>query len=281
MNQGLSFDQSVLHNIQPVDIAFATDEESRDIDLMTDSDRQELKIYVIKNAYLTSYSVTLSPKGIPTVKVKMSAEDIVFKIFKNLSNYTSFSFEEDTDVINRLELSFSETGIGGSKIISTIKSFNFSMDVDYKQLLDFGQFYHKRKVNFPIQSSIGIQATTNEFEQGAVSNTFCQKNLNDFAVVYSRLNCVSNIVEEKFGMVFKGALITKQQYSMGVGEVLDTSLNFDLDIQKDRGVFFTQQVSSGQELVGEFGDQIVLEVDGESKLLLETIGDMMETLQSV
>ena len=68
---------------------------------------------------------------------------------------------------------------------------------------------------------------------------------------------------------------------MGGGEVLDTSLNFDLDIQKDRGVYFTQQVSSGQELVGEFGDQIVLQVDGEAKLLLETIGDMMETLQSV
>ena len=48
--------QSLLNNIQPIDIALVTDDETRNIDSFvqgaSSEKMQELKVYVIKNAYL-------------------------------------------------------------------------------------------------------------------------------------------------------------------------------------------------------------------------------------
>ena len=69
---------------------------------------------------------------------------------------------------------------------------------------------------------------------------------------------------------------------MNVGNFFKTDLDFELDIGKNSGVFFTQPIFTGSELILEgSGDNILLEVNDGSKLLTETIADMMETLQNV
>ena len=277
--------QSLLNNIQPIDIALVTDDETRNIDSFvqgaSSEKMQELKVYVIKNAYLTGFSIKLSPRGIPVVSVSLEGEDILFKIFKNLSDYTSFVIKEDIEATNQLDLVFSETGIGGSKIVSTVDSFDFSMSVDYKKLVDFGQFYHKRKVDLPLLSTLSISATPNEFEEGALHDVFCQKNLNKFIIVYSRVGC-DGVLKEKFGMVFKDALLVSQNYTFSTQAVLKTSLSFQIDMHKDKGVFFVQQASGGEgfDLEGGFGG-IMLEDEAGTILLEGAITDMMLSLESV
>jgi len=274
--------KSILNNIQPIDLAFVTDEKSRDLDSISNSEQQELKIYVIKNAYLKSYSISLNAKKIPIVRVSLVGENILFKIFKNLSEYTSFSFDEDVEATNRLDLNFDETGFGGSSIVSAINSLTFSLDIDYKILRDFGQRYHKKKINLPSIALLNVSATAMDFSEGELSDIFCQKNLNEFAITYARINCESKEKEIKCGMVFKDAILNSQSYNISAGELLSTDLGFELDIGKNSGVFFTQPIFIGSELVfEESGANIMLEVNDGSKLLTETIADMMETLQNV
>jgi hypothetical protein len=281
-DESVNSGESLLNNIQPIDLAFVTDEQSRDIDSMSDSKRQELKVYVIKNAYLTGYSISLRPRGAPVVNVTLSGEDILFKIFKNLSDYTSFSFQEDTNVVNKLDLNFSETGIGGSKIVSTINRFDFNMSLDYKVLKDFGQYYHKKKLNLPVGASISIGATTNEFTEGELRNTFCKENLNKFIIIYSRIDCATGQIEEKFGMVFKDALLSHQDYAMAVGANLQTSLRFDLNLTKKSGAFFVQQSYSGEEISAESGLGGILVEDGSGGVILtEAITNMLLSLENV
>ena len=281
--------KSILYNIKPVDIALVTDEESRDISSASSSAQQEFKVYVIKNAYLENFKLSVSPGQLPRAQVSLSGDDIVFKIFKNLSEYVSF-YEEatDSDAAHKVTFEMEEDGVGGAVVSETLDSFSFDMQIPYRQLRDFGQFYHKREVIFPIVSRIQAGATVNKFKEGDLSEIFCKNKVNEFLFAFSRPNCETGLLEEHCGMVFKNAILESQDYSASTTETLRTNLAFSLDIQKDSGVFFVQKSIVGDNMMAEIGGHLVLEHGGGSsanegagKLLFEEITDMMDTLRKI
>jgi hypothetical protein len=286
--------RSIAYDLKPIDLAFVVTEGGEDFDTLSSTQRQEIKVCLVKNAYVSSYSISLSPKGIPVASVSFSGDDMLFKIFKNLSEYTEITLPVEEDIGSRLNFKVNDgsreptSDIGGGQIISSIDSFEFDLGINYKDLLDFGQFRHKRKVNFPLHANLNISANVLGISEGEISGIFCEENLSKFIVSFSKKNCETGYLDEMSGMLFTNAMLVSQNYSMSAksGSFLKTNLSFRVDLTRDCGVFFTQQVSSGEFLQQEVGSNILLmeveDLDGNSPgLLSEGILDMLETLSSV
>ena len=74
--------RSIVHDIKPIDLAFVVTEGGEDFDSLSGTKKQEIKVCLIKNAYISNYSICLSPKGIPKASVSLVGDDMIFKIFK-------------------------------------------------------------------------------------------------------------------------------------------------------------------------------------------------------
>jgi len=286
--------RSIAYDLKPIDLAFVVTEGGEDFDALSSSQRQEIKVCLVKNAYVSNYSISLSPKGIPMASVSFSGDDMLFKIFKNLSEYTNITLPVEQNIGSRLNFKVNDgsreptSDIGGGQIISSIDSFEFDLGINYKDLLDFGQFRHKRKVNFPLHANLNISANVLGISEGEISGIFCKENLSKFIVSFSNKNCTTGYLDEMSGMLFTNAMLVSQNYSLSAnsGSFLKTNLSFRVDLTRDCGVFFTQQVSAGEFLQQEVGTNILLmeieDLDGNSPgLLSEGILDMLETLSSV
>ena len=286
--------RSIAYDLKPIDLAFVVTEGGEDFDSLSASQQQEIKVCLVKNAYVSKYSITLSPNGIPKASVSFVGDDMIFKIFKNLSEYTDITPPVEENIGSRLNFKVNDgareptSDIGGGQIISSINSFGFSLDVNYKDLLDFGQFRHKRKANFPLHASLNISANVLGISEGEVKGIFCEENLSRFIVSFSHKNCTTGYLDEMSGMLFTNAMLVSQDYSLDTsrGSFLRTNLSFRVDLTRDCGVFFTQQVSAGEYFQQEDSSNILLmEVEdlggGSVGLLSEGILDMIETLSAV
>lgn len=278
----LDNNKSILNNIKAIDLAFVVT-ENQEFDRLSGYDN--ISVYLLKNCYIKSYSISLSPKGLPSVSVSFEGEDVIFKTFKNLSGYSNITIKEDTRPPNALNLVTNDgiteptDGIGGGKIMSKVSGFDFSLDIDYKILKDFGTAFFKRKVNFPISARLSIDAYTSEIKEGELNSIFCQENLSKFALSFSRDDCDLTETTEKAGLLFLNARLNSQRYASSIGQVFQTSLDFDLNIGRDCGVFFVQSTSVGETFELESINGIVLmEESGESKVLTEALADMMQAL---
>ena len=155
----------LFRNPQPFDLAFVTDTNSLDIKGLSSSDHQNLSICLMTNAYLTSYSFSLESTGLINVNVSFSGDDILFKTFKNLSQYSILEENsEDLSITNQNSFIMNDgseeltSNIGGGNTQRKVKSFSFSANIPYKKLFDFGQIYHKKKINHPFEANISISA---------------------------------------------------------------------------------------------------------------------------
>ena len=152
-HEALTLSNPLFGNIQPIDLAFAVDPGSaRDFVSLDSTDHQEVFLCVLKNAHIQSYSFNLTKSGIINVSVSFSGDDFLFKIFKNLSNYSLLeSDNEDNMMTNEVSFQINDgsrevmSDIGGGAVQSTVDDFSFNTNINYRKLYDFGQFFHKKR----------------------------------------------------------------------------------------------------------------------------------------
>lgn len=243
---------------QPVDLAFVTDEKGRDFKSLKVSDHPDVNICLITNCYIQSYSFNLDSTGLIIVSVTFSGDDILFKTFKNLSGYSVLEIDsEDNELTNQNAFLINDgieeltSNIGGGYVGQKIKSFGFQANLPYKTLFDFGQTFHRKKINHPFETNISMTAFVDSFFEGKLSNIFCNDKTNDFIITNKRLECGGVSFNEKSGMVFKGAELTSEKYKKGIGSFLEAELTFSLYTSKTCGVYFSQHVQSSELLAGE------------------------------
>lgn len=291
-HEALSLERPLFRDIGSIDLAFAMDENSKDFIGLTNTDHQDTSIAVITNAYLTSYSFEINSQGIINATVSFQGDDILFKFFKNLSKYSFLeSDSEDNLMTNDNKFIVNDgleevtEGIGGGNIISKINRFNFSADIPYRVLNDFGQMFHAKKVDYPFDVQISVSAFVDSFFEGKLSNIFCGDKKNDFIISNRRKICNEQASDEKSGMLFKGAQLVSQTYSQGIGSFLNAELTFNLKTNRHCGVYFTQHVQTNEVLVNEDNinfDHILLEDStgpANAKIILEAIEEMFDSLK--
>jgi hypothetical protein len=290
-HEALTLSSPLFGNIEPIDLAFAIDPGSaRDFTSLDSGDHQEVSLCVLKNAYIQSYSFNLTKSGIINVSVSFSGEDFLFKIFKNLSNYSILqSDSEDNMMTNEVSFQINDgskevmSDIGGGAIQSTVDNFSFNTSINYRKLYDFGQFFHKKKARYPVESDISISSTINKMQEGELKSIFCKDRANDFLISNKRREC-SNKINEKAGMLFKGARLISANYSQSISQLLRADFSFKLDSNRNCGIYFTQHVQTGEVLVNEdltLFDHIILEDSstGNEKILMEAFLDMFKSLE--
>ena len=278
----------LFESADPFDLAFVTDENQRDFERI--SDKSELSVCLITNAYIDSYSFNIDPSGIINVSVSFSGDNIIFKVFKNLSKYSVLeSDSEDNQMTNQIDFMINDeideptSMVGGGNVISKVDRFDFSANIPYKNLYDFGQFYHKKKIDHPLITKISISALVDKFFEGELSDILCNDKKNDFLILNKRRECPSGNVDVKAGMLFKGAKLISQEYSMETSGFLRTNLSFDLVTNRDCGIYFTQHVQVGEALTAENPssfDHMEVEDGTGALLLVEAILNMKTSLES-
>ncbi len=291
-HEAIALEQPLFKDIGAIDLAFAMEENSRDFVGLSNADHQDTSIAVITNAYLTSYSFELDSRGIINATVSFQGDDILFKFFKNLSKYSFLESDSEDNLMTNDNDFIVNDGveeiageIGGGNIISKINRFGFSADIPYKVLNDFGQMFHKKKVDYPFDVQISLSAIVDSFFEGKLSNIFCGDRKNDFIISNRRKVCNEQASDEKSGMLFKGAQLISQRYSQGIGSFLNADLTFNLKTNRHCGVYFTQHVQTGEVLVHEDTtnfDHILLEDStgpANAKIILETIEKMFDSLK--
>jgi len=274
----------------PFDLAFALEENNKDFKRLSTPDHQDVSICLITNAYITSYSFEVNEKGIINANVSFTGDDILFKIFKNLSGYSVLEEDsEDNLMTSQNEFVINDgteeltSNIGGGNLISKVKDFSFSANIPHKELIDFGQYFNKKKIDHPFETSISVSAYVDSFFEGKLSNVFCGDKTNDFILSNKRVECDGKI-NEKSGMLFKGAQLLSQSYTIGTSGYLLANLDFSLTTNRSCGIYFTQHVQTGEVLVGENTsaiDHILLEDSstGAAKIIIETIKDMVDSIK--
>ena len=289
--EAISLKQSIIYNITPIDLAFVTNEGVGDFDSL--KSHSDVTVCLIKNAYLKKYSVSLDSSGLPMVSVAFEGEDILFKVFKNLTEYSDISLPTENKINSQMKFRVNDGtrepvgDTGGGKIISSVNSFSFSLDVPYVKLQDFGTFHHEKRVDFPITTSLNLTADVLGINEGELKNIYCQENLSEFIVTYSTRHCNTGYLDEQAGMLFNNARLVSQNYSLSSKNrsFLSTSLSFEIDITKNCGVFFVQQIAGHNFAIEEDPSSILLlEVQSpfrSSSLLQEEIIDMIETLSNM
>ena len=253
----------MFRDLQPFDLAFVANEEQKDFE---NAEESELSVCLIVNAYLMNYSFHVDKTGIVNISVTFSGDNMMFKTFKNLDEYDFLeSDSEDNQMTNQIEFIVNDgteeltSMSGGGNVVSKIDRFDFSAKINYKKLYDFGQFYHKRKVQHPLITNISVSALVDSFSEGDLKDMLCNDKKNDFIIMHKRRECLSGEENVKAGMLFKGAKLVSQDYSMETSEFLRTNLSFELVTDRDCGVYFTQHVQAGEALTLEDDS---LKVDG-------------------
>tara|TARA_Y100001938_G_C8101498_1_gene442106 strand:- start:12855 stop:14018 length:1164 start_codon:yes stop_codon:yes gene_type:complete len=280
----------LFQNPQPIDLAFVTDEQSRDINRLDASKHDDLSVCLMTNAYLSSYSFSLDSSGFINARVSFTGDDMLFKTFKNLSEYSVLEEDSEDNLLTNQNSFIMNDGseeltsnIGGANTQTKVSAFNFSANIPYRRLVDFGQIYHKKKVDHPFQTSISVRAFADSFHEGKISDVLCSDKKNDFIITNKRLNCDGDF-DEKSGFLFKGAQLVSQNYSQGTSGFLETELNFSLWTSRNCGIYFTQHVTTNDLLAGENSsviDNILLEdaSGGKGRILLDTILDMLTSIK--
>lgn len=283
--QSITLGQPMLSQIEPFDLAFATDEEGSDFNLK--KNYSEVSICVIKNVYLENYSMSLDSSGITIVNVSFSGDDILFKTFKNLTEYKILTYDlsdvqatNETDFVINDEILEPNRNIGGAKIINRVDNFNFSLSIPYIELSDFGQISHKRKVNFPVAGSLDLSAWVNPMMEGELRNILCNDVSNDFMITFKRRDCPGLIYNDKAAMLFKGSRLISQKYKQSINNLLKVDLSFDIYTDRNCGIYFTQHIGVsepfGLEENNNFG--ILLENGSGGFLMQDAILDMLTSL---
>ena len=283
--ESITLEQPMLHKIEPFDLAFATDEEGSDFDFK--KSHADVSVCVIKNVYLENYSFSLDSSGITIVNVSFSGDDILFKSFKNLTDYKILTFDEsdiqatnETNFLINDEILEPNRNIGGAKIINRVDAFNFSLNVPYIELQDFGQISHKRKVNYPAVGDISVSAHVNPIMEGQLRNILCDDVLNDFMITFKRRDCPGNIINDKAAILFKGARIISQRYKQSINDLLKAELSFDIYTDKHCGIYFTQHIGVSEPIGLEENPafSILLEDGSQGVLMQDAILDMLTSL---
>jgi hypothetical protein len=283
--QSITLGQPMLSQIEPFDLAFATDEEGSDFNLK--KNYSEVSICVIKNVYLENYSMSLDSSGITIVNVSFSGDDILFKTFKNLTEYKILTYDlsdvqatNETDFVINDEIQEPSRNIGGAKIINRVDNFNFSLSIPYIELSDFGQISHQRKINFPVAGSLDLTAWVNPMMEGELRNILCDDVLNDFMITFKRRDCPGLIYNDKAAMLFKGSRLISQKYKQSINNLLKVDLSFDIYTDRNCGIYFTQHIGVsepfGLEENNNFG--ILLENGSGGMLMQDAILDMLTSL---
>jgi hypothetical protein len=280
----------IFTGLKPFDLAFVLDKKGRDFDKISVYD--EVSVCLMTNCVLTNYSFSVNKNAVTQVSVQFQGDNIIFKNFKNILDYDDLIYDStDLQMTNRLDFQINDgtqeivENIGGAKTQSRVNYFEFSAEIPYKKLYDFGQLYHKKEINYPITTSISVSAIISEFIQGQIQDMFCNDQTNDFILIHSRLEC--NKKENfKSGMVFKNARLTSQNYSLNTSSFLNSNLNFELEIDRNCGAYFSQHVSAQETLVHESYEDasspfknFILEDGSNSKILTEVILDMIASLK--
>ena len=120
-------------------------------------------------------------------------------------------------------------------------------------------------------------------QEGELKAIFCKDRANDFLISNKRREC-SNKINEKAGMLFKGARLISANYSQSTSQFLRADFSFKLDSNRNCGIYFTQHVQTGEVLVNEdlaLFDHIILEDSstGDEKILMEAFLDMFKSLE--
>ena len=101
-------------------------------------------------------------------------------------------------------------------------------------------------------------------------------------------SCEDDLVrDDKSGMLFNGAKLLSQKYSMSSqkGNYLTANLEFSLDITKKNGVFFSQHKSKDGALIApedtSIVSKIILESEDGGGILEEVAIDMIRNLRKL
>lgn len=284
--------------MESFDLFFATIPDLYDFNKFTQLKRGDdlIEMCAFSNAVMQNYNMAITASGLIKINVEFSADDLIFKTFKNIEKYNFLDFDnEDIEITNENYLIINpgdeseiNLGMGGFTMRDIVTNFNFSAPLNYKILYDFGQQFHSRKLIFPIYANISLEAVVRKSIHGQISELLCNDRLSDFAVTNARKSCETlerSPNDQKSGLIFKGAKIRNQSYRMtsSRGDLLKTSIDFDLEITRNYGAWMSQHIAQVDNVFeGEAFDvlNILLEFpDGEVGILSEAALDMLGTLK--
>lgn len=285
-------------HMQGFDLFFATVPNSSDFTKNTQEnfDDDVIEMCAFSNAVLENYSMSVTKGGIIKIDVEFGADDLIFKSFKNLEKYNILDFDnEDLDITNENTLIINpdddseiNLGFGGFEMRNAVTSFDYSAPLEYKILYDFGQAFHARKLMFPINASISLDAIVSRNIHGQLSDLLCNDRETAFAITNQRVDCESQTRspnDQKSGILFKGAKLINQNYELtsSNGDFLTTSMIFDLEITRNYGAWMSQHIAQVDNVFeGESADILNLLLEfpgGEVGILAEAALDMLGTLK--
>jgi hypothetical protein len=279
--------------IESFDLFFATVPDSLDF---INSNEDVIEICAFSNAILENYGMSVTQGGVIKIDVVFSAEDLIFKTFKNLDKYNLIDYDvEDLKVTNENNLLINPSddseislGFGGFTMRNVVTEFNFAASLNYKTLYDFGQRHHSRRIQFPINGTVNLDAIVSEHIHGQISNLLCDDRYTDFAVTNSRVDCEDGTRgpnSQKSGLLLKGAKLINQTYglSSAKGGFLTTAMSFDVEITRNYGAWMTQHIAQVDDVFESEDPDILLllleDPSGEIGILAEAALNMLDTLK--
>jgi len=290
--------KAMFSNMESFDLFFATIPGFSDFDQNTQSRKGDdlIEMCAFSNAVMENYNMTVTASGMIKINVEFSADDLIFKTFKNIERYNFLDFDnEDLEITNENYLIINpgdeseiNLSMGGFTMKDIVTNFNFSAPLNYKILYDFGQKFHNRKLVFPIDASISIEAVVRKSIHGQLSELLCNDRESDFTITNARRSCETlqrTPNDQKSGLLFKGAKIRSQNYNITSrsGDFLKTSIDFNLEITRNYGAWMSQHIAQVDNVFeGEGVDvlNILLEFpNGEVGILSEAALDMLGTLK--
>lgn len=285
-------------HMEGFDLFFATVPNASDFTKNTQEnfDDDVIEMCAFSNAILESYNMSVTKGGVIKINTEFSADDLIFKTFKNLEKYNILDFDnEDLDITNENTLIINpdddseiNLGFGGFEVRDMVTSFEYSAPLDYKILYDFGQPLHQRKLVFPINASIRMDAIVGRNIHGQISDLLCNDRETAFAVTNQRVDCADGTRgpnSQKSGLLLKGAKLISQNYNLTTsrGDLFTTSMTFDLEITRNYGAWMSQHIAQvDQVFEAESPDILNLLLEfpgGEIGILSEAALDMLGTLK--
>ncbi len=300
-DQAFEENTPIFTGLEPMDFFFLTSDDGSDMPQNNDglySKSYDLSAVAFSQAFLKSYSMEILGSGLIKIRTSWEAENVSFKNFLDISDdgYKFVDYDvEDLEVTDQQIFQLNDgteelnLGVGGFALQGRIQNFNFSAQIPTKTLYDFGQYSHKTDIKYPIESRISIDAFVSQQISGDLKSMLCSDKGVDFLFSNFRgESCEDDLVrDDKSGMLFNGAKLLSQKYSMSSqkGNYLTANLDFSLDITKKSGVFFSQHKSKDGALIAPedttIVSRIILESEDGGGILEEVAIDMIRNLRKL
>lgn len=264
----------------PLDFVIATMDDCGEFLESENITNKKLSCYAISNCYITSYSLDINPRQMPSVTIDAVGDYMMFESYPGDGSKLFAQRETILPSMMALANIRDESFLGGTNIKQNISSLSLSIPVQYRSLSDFGKFRYEKKPILPTQCQLSLACTADGFSEGDLDKAVCGEKLNRLTIILQKTNC-TNKFKELSAILMDDLIVLNQDYSLGVGGLLSSRYNLTLPIDEDASMVFLQQNRDYADfLTDEDGsnEENAFVQEGSGYLLLEYLSTLMESL---